>query len=93
MSTIEKVSISDVPARTSRRSKTSPLREAILGLNPEEAAFVPYYDEESGEGFKPSTVAQVAGRMSKDSADYRYSVRSDASRNGCYILCSAKPNV
>jgi len=93
MPAIEKVSISDVPARTSRRSKTSPLREAILELNPEEAAFVPYYDEESREGFKPSTVAQVAGRMSKDSADYRYSVRSDSSRNGCYILCSAKPNV
>ena len=92
MSAIEKVSIADVPPRTSRRRKTSPLREAILGLNPEEAAFVPYYDKESGEGFKPSTVAQVVGRMSKDSADYRYSVRSDASRNGCFILCSLKSN-
>lgn len=90
MSAIEKVSIADVPARTSRRSKTSPLREAIRGLNPEEAVFVPYYNEESGEGFKPSTVAQVAGRMSKDSDELRYSIRSDASRNGCYILCSVK---
>lgn len=90
MSAIEKVSIADIPARTSRRSKTTPLREAISELNPEEAAFVPYYDKESGEGFKPSTVAQVAGRMSRDSADYRYSVRSDASKNGCYILCSVK---
>lgn len=90
MSAIEKVSVADIPARTSRRSKTTPLREAISELNPVEACFVPYYNEKSGEGFKPSTVAQVAGRMSKDSNEFRYSVRSDASRNGCYILCSVK---
>jgi hypothetical protein len=90
MPAIEKVSIADVPPRTNRCSKTSPLREAILELKPEEACFVQYHDGESGEGYKRSTVAQVVGRLSKDSSEYRYSVRSDFSKNGCYILCSVK---
>lgn len=92
MTALEKVSIADIPARTSRRSKTSPLREAIQDLKIEEAVYVPYYDKATGEGFKPSTVAQVAGRMSKDSADHRYSVRSNAAKNGCYIVCNPKSN-
>jgi hypothetical protein len=90
MPTLEKISAADIPARAGRRSKTSPLREAILALKPEEGLYVQYYDEESGEGYKPSTVAQVAGRMTKDSAQFRYSVRSDASKKGCYILCTPK---
>ncbi|WP_341247374.1 hypothetical protein [Nereida ignava] len=92
MSVFEKVSVADIPARSARRSKTTPLREAISALLPEEAFYVPYFDQETGEGFKPSTVAQVVGRMSKDSADYRYSVRSEASKNGCYIICNPKPS-
>ena len=50
-------------------------------------------DKETGEGWKPSTVAQVAGRMSKDSSCYRYSVRSNSAKNGCYIICSTKSDV
>lgn len=90
MTALEKVNVSDIPARTNRRSKTSPLREAIAGLQPEEALPVPYFDKESGEGWKPSTVAQVAGRMSKESSCYRYSVRGNTAKNGCYIICSSK---
>lgn len=90
MPALEKVSAADIPARTSRSSKTSPLREAILALSAEEGLYVQYYDKESGEGYKPSTVAQVAGRLSKDNAQFRYSVRSDASKKGCYILCTPK---
>jgi hypothetical protein len=92
MSAFEKVSVADIPARSARRSKTTPLREAIAALQPEEAFYVPYFDKETEEGYKPSTVAQVVGRMSKDSADYRYSVRSEASKNGCYIICKPKSN-
>lgn len=93
MTALEKVSVADIPARTSRRSKTSPLREAIASLQAEEALPVPYFDKNTGEGWKPSTVAQVAGRMSKDSSCYRYSVRSNSAKNGCYIICSTKSDV
>ena len=90
MPALEKVSAADIPACTSRRSKTSPLREAIRGLKAVEGLYVQYYDKASGEGYKPSTVAQVAGRMSRDSAELRYSIRSDASKKGCYIVCTPK---
>jgi hypothetical protein len=90
MPALEKVSAADIPARTSRSSKTSPLREAILALSAEEGLYVQYYDKESGEGYKPSTVAQVAGRLSRESNQFRYSVRSEASKKGCYILCNPK---
>ncbi len=92
MSAFEKVSVADIPARSARRSKTTPLREAIAALQPEEAFYVSYFNAETGEGYKPSTVAQVVGRMSKDSAQYRYSVRSEASKAGCYIICNLKPS-
>jgi len=28
--------------------------------------------------------------MTKESDNYRYSVQSDAAKNGCYIICKAK---
>ena len=49
MSAFEKVSVADIPARSARRSKTTPLREAITALQPEEAFYVPYFDKETGE--------------------------------------------
>lgn len=90
MPVFEKVSAADIPARSSRRSKTTPLREAIDSLEVEEAVYVPYFDKETEEGYKPSTVAQVVGSMSKGSKEYRYSVRSEASKAGCYIICNPK---
>lgn len=90
MSVFEKVSVADIPARSSRRSKTTPLREAIASLSVEEAVYVPYFNKETKEGYKPSTVAQVVGSMSKASADYRYSVRSEAAKTGCYVICNPK---
>ena len=92
MSAFQKVSLADIPARSSRRTKTTPLREAIAELSIEEGVYVPYFDEETEEGYKPSTVAQVVGSMSKDSNEYKYSVRSEASKAGCYIICNAKPS-
>lgn len=92
MSVFEKVSVADIPARSSRRSKTTPLREAIASLTAEEAVYVPYFDKETKEGYKPSTVAQVVGSMSKNSTKFRYSVRSEAAKTGCYVICNPKPS-
>jgi hypothetical protein len=90
MSSIKVLSAADIPARTSRHSKTTPLREQIAALTPETSLFVLYYCEELDEGYKASTIAQIAGRMTKESGNYRYSVQSDAAKNGCYIICKAK---
>ncbi len=90
MSSIEIVSAADIPARTSRHSKTSPLREKIASLTPETSLFVLYYDEQTREGFKASTVAQIAGRMTKESDQFKYSVQSESTKKGCYIICKTK---
>ena len=59
MSSIKVVNAADIPARTSRHSKTTPLREKIAALTPETSLFVLYYNEEVDEGFKASTIAQL----------------------------------
>jgi hypothetical protein len=90
MPSIKVVSAADIPARTSRHSKTTPLREMISSLTPETSLFVPYYNKESNEGFKASTIAQIAGRMTKESSQYKYSVQSWSAKDGCYIICKTK---
>jgi hypothetical protein len=90
MSSIKVLSAADIPARTSRHSKTSPLREKIASLTPETSLFVLYYDEELDEGFKASTIAQITGRMTKESNQFKYSVQSESTQQGCYIICKAK---
>jgi len=90
MSSIEVVNAADIPARTSRHSKTSPLREKIASLTPETSLFVLYYCEELDEGYKASTIAQIAGRMTKESEQYKYSVQSESTKKGCYIICKTK---
>ena len=90
MSSIQVVSAADIPARTSRHSKTTPLREKIASLTPETSLFVLYYNKQIGEGYKASTIAQIAGRMSKESDQYKYSIQSEAAKKGCYIICKAK---
>ena len=90
MSSIKVLSAADIPARTSRHSKTSPLREKIASLTPETSLFVLYYDEEVDEGFKASTIAQITGRMTKESNQFKYSVQTEAAKQGCYIICKTK---
>lgn len=99
MPDLQIVSADQLPARTSRRSKTSPLREKILALTPEGIIPLVYWSEDYPEGYKSSTVAQVAGRLSKDNDKYRYSIQSNVfdvdgeKRKGCYITCKPKNNV
>lgn len=90
MTVFEKLTVADLPPRPARRSKTSPLREGIQAMEHDDVIFVKYWDEESQEGFKSSTISQVAGRMSKESDLYRYSIRTVPEKNGCHIICSSK---
>ena len=90
MSSIKVINAADIPARTSRHVKTSPLREKIASLTPETSLFVPYYSDESNEGYRASTIAQITGRMTKESDQYKFSVQSEPIQNGCYIICKAK---
>lgn len=90
MSSIKVVNAADIPARTSRHSKTSPLRDKIASLAPDKSLFVSYYNNESNEGYRASTIAQIAGRMTKESDQYKFSVQSHPAQNGCYIICKAK---
>ena len=90
MSSFEKVSMAEVKVRTGRNCKTTPLREEVLAMKPGDAIYVPYWNEETGEGYRPTTISQVVGVMSRASEKVRYSVRRDATRPGCFVLCLEK---
>ena len=90
MSSFEKVSMAEVKVRTGRNCKTTPLREEVLALKPGDAIYVPYWNEETGEGYRATTISQVVGVMSRASETVRYSVRRDATRPGCFVLCLEK---
>ena len=90
MTVFEKLTVADLPPRPARRSKTSPLRDAIQDMEHDDVIFVKHWDKDTQEGFKSSTISQVAGRMSKESDLYRYSIRSVPEKGGCHIICSSK---
>jgi hypothetical protein len=71
-------------AQTGRQSKTAPLRNEILDLEPGEAVEVTF-DE-----FKPTTIAQVAGNLSRRDATRRYSVRKRRDGAGCFVICQPR---
>ena len=91
MSSFERVSMSEVKVRTGRVCKTTPLREEVLAMKPGDAIYVPYWNEETGTGYRPTTISQVVGVMSRASDTVKYSVRRDATRPGCFVVCLEKP--
>jgi hypothetical protein len=84
-----KVAIDEVRIRAGRRGKTGPLRDQIVALAMGEALYVPFYDPDANIGYKPSTVAQLAGLLSRH-GEYRYSVCRDNTSDGCFIVCKDK---
>jgi multidrug resistance efflux pump len=66
-----------------RQSKTAPLRNEILDLEPGEAI------EVSFDEFKPGTVTQVAGNLSRKQSTRKFSVRKRRDGNGCFIICQS----
>lgn len=91
MSSFEKVTMAEVRVRTGRNCKTTPLREEVLAMKEGDAIYVPYFDESTGVGYRPTTISQVIGMLSRLSEKYKYSVRRDATRPGCFVLCLTKP--
>ena len=91
MSSFERVSMAEVKGRTARVTKTTPLRNEVLAMKPGDAIYVPYWNEETGVGYRPTTISQVVGVMSRASDEVKYSVRRDATRPGCFVVCLAKP--
>ena len=72
------VSLAEVKVRTGRKRKAG------------DAFFVPYSSEASAEGYRPSTITQVVGTMSRANPEVRYSVRRDATQEGCFVVCIAR---
>ena len=83
------MSVDEARSRIVRRSKTTPLREEILAMKAGDAISVSFYNMETGEGYKPTTIAQVVSQMSKD-GELRYSMRKNTDGDGCYVMCIAK---
>jgi hypothetical protein len=82
---------SEVPTSTTRISKTTPLRNAMLELAIGEAIEVVYDSVDPVDGYRPTTVNQVAGTMSRRSETVKFSVRKKTDGTGCYIIAGPKP--
>ena len=90
MSKFEKVSIEEACSRIARRSKTTPLRDEILSMQAGDAISVSFYNSETGDGYKPTTIAQVAGNLGRRDATRRYSVRKRRDGAGCFVICQPR---
>lgn len=90
MTEFEKISADEARQRIGRRGKTTPLRNEISAMKAGDAISVSFYNAETGEGYKPTTIAQVVSQMSQDNLVLRYSMRKDADGASCYIFCFEK---
>lgn len=79
---MNRITVEEALAQTGRQSKTTPLRNEILDLEPGEAI------EVSFDEFKPGTITQVVGNLSRRQTTRRFSVRKHRSGEGCFIICS-----
>lgn len=73
-------------SQVGRKSLIAPLRNEVLDLEPGEAIEV-NFDE-----FKPGTVTQVVGNLSRRDATRKFSVRKRRDGNGCFVICSSRDN-
>lgn len=71
-------------AQTGRQSKTSVLRSEIMDLELGEAVEVTF------EEFKPTTIAQIAGNLSRRNTTRRYSVRKRRDGAACFVICQPR---
>lgn len=88
--TFNVISAAAVPARATRTSKTTPLRNALAALEIGEAIEVAYDEFDAEKGYRPTTISQVAGTMTSRSETVRYSVRRKPDGTGCYLIAGPK---
>lgn len=89
--TFSVLSAADLPGRATRASKTTPLRNALAALQAGEAIEVAYDTHDAEAGYRATTISQVAGTMTANSATVKFSVRKKADGTGCYIIAGPKP--
>jgi hypothetical protein len=95
---MEDVSLDEVKRRTRRPRKTQPLRDRIAAMVPGDAIFVSTYEEGEDEvegAYRPGTISQVVGEISRTHETLRYSVRRDQTQPGFFVTCrnaSDKPD-
>lgn len=95
---MEDVTLDEVKRRTRRPRKTQLLRDRIAAMVPGDAIFVGTYGEgeEAVEGaYRPGTISQVVGEISRKHETLRYSVRRDQTQPGFFVTCrnaSDKPD-
>lgn len=83
---MNRITAEEALAQAGRQSKTSPLKAEIASLEPGQAIEVGF-DE-----FKPGTITQVVGNLSRRNTSRKFSVRKRADGQGCFIICSTKDN-
>lgn len=83
---MNRITAEEALSQTGRRSKTSPLRNEILDLEPGEAIEVGF-DE-----YKPGTITQVVGNLSRRQLSRKFSVRKRRDGMGCFVICTATNN-
>jgi hypothetical protein len=82
----------DVPETSSRVTKTSPLRNALAALQIGEAIEVSYETHDAENGYKATTISQIAGTMSSKSSTVKFSVRKKPDGTGCFLIATEKPD-
>lgn len=92
------VSADVIPPVATRTSKTTPLREAMAALQIGEAIELAYSVVNGEEievegGFRPTTISQVCGTMSRRCPDKSFSVRTKQDKSGCFIIAIEKPEL
>lgn len=81
---MNRITAEEALAQTGRHSKNEPLRNEILDLEPGEAIQVSF-DE-----FKPGTITQVVGNLSRRQLTRKFSVRKHRDGLGCFIICTPR---
>lgn len=81
---MNRITAEEALAQIGRQSKTGVLRSEILDLEPGEAVEVTF-DE-----YKQTTVAQIAGNLSRRDLTRRYSVRKRRDGAGCFVICQPR---
>ena len=85
------ISASEIPATSTRVTKTFPLRSALAQLSVGEAIEVSYDTHDPESGYRATTISQVAGTMSAKSSTIRFSVKKKPDGTGCYLIANPKP--
>lgn len=91
MTMITHVDPAEAAQATIRQCKTTELRNAVAALQVGQCIHVPYSTETDPEaGFKPNTIVQTVGALSRAHETFRFSVKASSDKTGAYVQCHEK---